>query len=150
MPDPVAKFESRIRGVPIKVESELQALISESNSMALDKKEYPSGFDNNEEPTTADDEYSFADEVHGKQLNNNFRHPTDTNSGATGTVIEEDDVLYVQTGLCNELFYEPCNIYEDKDDLTIILAHSTDSWSLCDSAPTFKDNPMVIDNNFDE
>lgn len=40
-------------------------------------------------------EDSVADEVHGEKINDNFRHPIDSNSGARGTVIEEDGILYV-------------------------------------------------------
>ena len=90
------------------------------------------------------------DKVHGEILNNTFQYPIDTDSGATGTVIEENGILYMQKCLRVELCYELCNIYGDIDDSTTILAHLTDSWSLCDNAPTFKDNPLVTDNNFNE
>ena len=96
------------------------------------------------------DDNSIVVEVQREQLNNNFRHPINTNSGATGTVIEEADILYVQKCLCGELYYEPCNPEGDTDNLTTILAHSTNPWSLCDSEPSFKDNPMVTDNDFDK
>ena len=90
------------------------------------------------------------DTIHGETLNTPFRHPIDTDSGVTGTVIKENGVLYMQKCLRGELYYEPCDIYGDTDDSTTILAHSTDSWTLCDNAPTFKDNSLVTENNFDE
>ena len=36
--DPVNRFNSQIRGIPIEVESELQALIPRTSNMALDEK----------------------------------------------------------------------------------------------------------------
>ena len=72
--DPAAKFCSRIRGVPIEVESELQALISQSHRMALGKElssntNDDGNFDGN--VTTVDDK-SITDEIHGEQINNMF------------------------------------------------------------------------------
>ena len=61
--DPVVKFESRIRGVPIEIESELQALISNSTSRALDDKESSSVFDDSED----------IDFILEEKINNNFR-----------------------------------------------------------------------------
>ena len=81
MPDPVDKFDSRIRRVPIDIESELKQLISESSELALDMKE--------SSPCLTND-------VITETINNTYRQPIDSDSGATGTVIEEDGILYVQ------------------------------------------------------
>lgn len=40
VPDPVDKFESRIRGIPFDIESELKQLISNSSEVALELKEH--------------------------------------------------------------------------------------------------------------
>ena len=58
------------------------------------------------------------------------------------TILEEDGILYVQKCLHGEYYYESCEIYGDTDESTTILAHSTDTWSLWDSAPPLKDNPI--------
>ena len=129
------------------MESEIQALISQSRGLAQDK-EFSPGYDY-AFVTTVDAE-STKNNIRAEIANNHFRHPIDSNSGTTGTVIEEDGVLYVQKCLYNELYYEPCNIHGDTYESTTILAHSTDSWFLCESAPSFKDNPMVKDGNFDK
>ena len=48
-------------------------------------------------------------------------------------------------------YYESCGIYEDTDKSTTILAHSTDTWSLCNNVRSFKDNLMIkSDYKFDE
>ena len=56
----MGKFNSQIRGVPIKVESELQALIFQSSGTALNEKELSSNIDDNEEAdrnvTTVDED----------------------------------------------------------------------------------------------
>ena len=92
--DPVAKFESQIRGVPIEIESELQALISNSTITALDDKESSSAFDDT----------VGTDSTLGEQVNNDFRQPINC------TVIEEDGVLYIQNCLLGEYYYESCEI----------------------------------------
>ena len=66
-PDTVAKIDLRIRGVPIEVESEIQALISQSRGMVLGKNESSSGFDDSTTPATIVD-----DSVHGDPINNHF------------------------------------------------------------------------------
>ena len=142
--NPVAKFKSQIRGVPIEIESKLQALISESGSVALDERESPSDFINNEEHPSIDIS------ALGGQINNSFRQPFNSNSGSTGTVLEEDGVLYVQKCLHGEYYYESCKIYGHMEESTNILAHSTNAWTLCNTAPSFKEDPLVkCTNEFD-
>ena len=93
----------------------------------------------------------ITDEIHGEQINNAFCYPIDTHNGATGSIFEEDSVNYVQKGLHWEFYYNYYDVYGDTDELTTILAHSTDTWTLCNTAPSFKDNPMVKnDNEFNE
>ena len=77
--------------------------------------------------------------------------PRDDHKGVTGTVFEEDVVIYAQKCLQDEFCYESYDIYGNTEESTTILAHSTDTWSLCDNAPSFKDNPMVkSDDEFDK
>ena len=91
------------------------------------------------------------DSAHGETVNNGFRQQIDSSSGATGTILEKDGVLYVRKCLHCEYCYKSCEIYSDTDESTTISAHSTDSWSLYDSAPPLKDNPIsILDNNFDQ
>ena len=90
------------------------------------------------------------DDVIAETINNTYRQPIDPDSRATGTVIEEDGVLYVQKCLHGEYYYESCETYGDTDTSTTIMAYSTDTWSLCDSA-TMEDNPNThVDNDFDQ
>ena len=59
--------------------------------------------------------------------------------------------MYVQKCLHVEYYYKLYNIYGDTDESTTILAHSTNTWPLCNAAPSFKDNPLAkSDNEFDE
>ena len=71
----MTRFDSRVRGDPIEVASNLQALIYKSNNMSLDEKEL-SFDDNNKEETndyivsTVKEDY-IINESHGKQINTN-------------------------------------------------------------------------------
>ena len=59
--------------------------------------------------------------------------------------------MYVHKCLHGEYYYATYGICSDIDEATAILAHSTNTWSLCDSAPSFKDNLLVkIDDTFDD
>ena len=80
---PVDKLESRVRGVPIEIESEIKALISNSELVTTD--------DGNDDSVT-------------EIINNDFRLPIDTDGHATGTVIEEDGILYAQKCLMGEFY----------------------------------------------
>ena len=73
--DPVTRLNLQIRGVLIEIASKLQALVSQSNNMALNKKEL--SFDDNSDEVdgyfvNTVDEYSITDEVHGEKIKNNF------------------------------------------------------------------------------
>ena len=85
VPGPVDNFHSRIRGVPNDIKSELNQLLSESSDLVQD-----------------------TDDVITTTINNAFRKPIDSENGATGTLIEEDGVLYVQKCLHGEYYYESC------------------------------------------
>ena len=71
-PGPVDKFNSRIRGVPNDIESELNQLLSEPSDLVQDTENFIT-----------------------KTINNDFRYPIDLASGATGTLIKEEGILYV-------------------------------------------------------
>ena len=118
--------------------------------MALNKKEL--SFDNSEIDgyvTTVDDN-SITDEVYGEQINNNFWYLIDVHKGVTGSIFEEDGVIYVQKCLHGEYYCDSYDVYGDTDESTTILAHSTNTWTLCNTAPSFNDNHMVKnDNEFD-
>ena len=93
------------------------------------------------------DDYAVLEEI----INNHFRQPMDINLGATGTILEEDGILFVQKCLHGEYYYQSSEIYGDTDKSTTIMAHSTDIWSLCDSASSLKDNPISdIPYDFDQ
>ena len=78
------------------------------------------------------------DDIHREPINNEFRHSIDQHKGATDTIIE------VQKCLLGELYYTQYKIYSDDPDESIIrIAHLTNVWSLCDSAPSFKNSPML-------
>ena len=64
--DPEDRIESRVRGVPIEIESEIKALLSDSDDVSTPEI-----------------------------VNNDFCLPFDTDGNATGTMIEEDGILYV-------------------------------------------------------
>ena len=87
VPDPAAEFESRIQGVPSDMESELKRLIPDSSEMALADTNPVTGTEN------------------GETINNTFRKPIDSETGATGTLIEDDGVLYVQKYLHGKYYY---------------------------------------------
>ena len=108
MPDPASVFDSRVQGITPDIESTLE-LSDDSPNLAL------------------------RDPVHGETINNDFRQPIDSSSGATGTLIEEDGILYVQKCLHGDYYYESCEIYGDTDKSTTLMAHSTDTWSLCET-----------------
>ena len=132
MTGPDNNFESRIRGVPPDIESKLKDLISNTSD-----QESSSCMINNES-------------VLGETINNDFRQPIDSNNGATCTILEEDGVLYIQKCFYCEYYYESCEISGNTDKSTTLMTHSTDTWSLCDSTPSFKDNPISdIPYNFD-
>ena len=57
-------------------------------------------------------------DVHGKPIDNEFRHPIDQHKGATGMMFEQDGVAYVQYYLCGELYYTPYAIYGDDPEET--------------------------------
>ena len=89
--DPVTRFNSQIRGVPIEVESELQVLLPKSGSMALDEKEFSFDDDCDEADgyvTTVNDD-SITDEVNGEQINYNFQYLIDAHEGVTGSGSEK-------------------------------------------------------------
>lgn len=134
-PDPVDKFDSQIRGVPIDIESELKQLISESPKLALDIRESSPGLTN---------------DMITKTINNTYRQPIDSDTGATGIVIEEDRILYIQKCLHGEYYYEPCEIYGDTDKTTTIMAHSTDTCSLCEQASMATDIPVQPDDSYNQ
>ena len=118
--------------------------------MALNETELSSDIDVDIIVTTVDEE-SVTDKINREQINNEFWYPINNHRGVTGSVIKEDGVLYVHKYLRGEYHYEPFEIYGDTNESTTILAHSTDSWSLCDSVSSFKDNPMVkSDDEFDK
>ena len=100
MPGPVDKFDSRIREVPNDVESEIKALIS--NSQDPDQYDVCDDF----VTTTNIEPIAEIDPGPVKVVNNIFRHPIDTDGNATGTVIKEDGILYVQKYLMNEFYYK--------------------------------------------
>ena len=79
---PVDKLDSQTRGVPNDIESEIKALNSNSEGLALDD-----GI--GEFITTVDDD-SIPEIV-----NNEFRLPISIDGRATGTVIEDDGIIYV-------------------------------------------------------
>ena len=57
----------------------------------------------------------------------------------------------MQKCLHGEYYYKSCEIYGDTYKSTTILAHSTDTWSLCNSAPPLKNTPISnVTNNFDQ
>ena len=107
------------------MESEIKALIS--NSQNLDHYNDCDDFETIEKIDPGP-----ADVVH-----NTFRHPINTDGNATGTVIKD---LYVQKCLMNEFYYKSCDLYGDTEETTTILAHSTDTWNLCDIPPPLPDN----------
>ena len=106
--------------------------------------------ENFEKVVTTVDDKSITAENHGEQINNSFRYPISNNWGVTGSIIEVDGVLYVHKCLHCEYYYESCEIYGDTDETTTVLAHSINLCSLCDSAPSFKDNPIVKSDDFNE
>ena len=60
-------------------------------------------------------------------------------------------MMYVQKCLHGEYYYALSDIYRDTDKTTTILAHSTDTWLLCNNAPAFKENPLIKnDNEFED
>ena len=79
-----------------------------------------------------EDEPITVDEIR-ETINNTYQQPIDSDSGATGTLIKEDGVLYVQKCLHGEYYYESCGIYGDIDRSTTIMAQSMDTWSLYDT-----------------
>ena len=124
MPDPARVFDSRERGVPPDEDPDLEVLSENSSDLVPQ------------------------DPVPGETINNDFRHPIDSNSGATGTLIEEDGILYVQKCLHGDYYYEPCEIYGDTDQSTTIMAHSTDTWSLCETPPeSFDYDEWLLEEN---
>ena len=62
--------------------------------MALDEKEL--SFNNSNVVVNTVDEDLIIDEVHGKHINNNFCYQIDAHRGTTGSVLEENGVIYVQ------------------------------------------------------
>ena len=106
MTDPVAKFESRIWGVPPEIESELKQLIHNSPEMALDNKE--------SSPCLNDD-------VIGENINNTYQQPIDTNSGATSTIIEEDVSF-----MCQNVYM--VNTIMNLVKFMVIQTHQQTSW----------------------
>ena len=98
-----------------------------------------------------EEEDSNTDVDHGEKINNDFCCQVDAHKGVTGTVFEEDRVIHVQKYLCGEYYYVPYDICGNTDETMDILAHSTDSWSLCKNAPLLNENPNVrSDEKFDE
>ena len=81
--------------------------------------------------------------IDGECLNNDFRIPIDQEQGVTGTTFEEDGRMFVQKCHYGEYCYVKYDTYGDVEDTTTRLPHSTDIWSLCDSAPPFVDSPSV-------
>ena len=145
--DPMTRFDLRVREVPIKLASNLQVLVSQSRGVPLDDEEI-SVVDKYNEAIKIN---VIAKEHSGKQTNNDFIQPIDVKKGVTGSTFEEDGVMYVQNCLYGGCYYTPYDIYGNIDETTTILAHPTDTWSLCDNAPSFKDNPLVkTDDEFDD
>ena len=70
----MTSFNSQTMGVPIEIESELQALLPKSSSIALDTKKF--SYDDNRDEAdryaTTVNEDSITDEIHGEQINNDF------------------------------------------------------------------------------
>ena len=77
-----------------------------------------------------------------EQINSEYSQLIDADNGVTGSIIEEDGIIYVQKCLHGEYCYAPYEIYGDKDETMTIPTHSTDTCSLCNNAPTFKENPL--------
>ena len=86
------------------------------------------------------------DNIHGKPINNDFLQPVGQQEGATGAMYEHEGVLYTQYWHYGELYYQSCEIYGDDpietEEAIDRMAHSSKLWSLCDNAPSFRDNPM--------
>ena len=55
--------------------------------------------------------------------------------------------MYVQKCLHGGYYYAPYDIYGNTDETTTTLAYSTDTWSLWDNSPTFKEFPLVKSND---
>ena len=76
-----------------------------------------------------------------KPINNEFIAPVGTEDGATGVTIEHEGILHAQYCFHGELYYQSCEIYGDDPAKTKEaidrMAHSSESWSLCDNAPSF-------------
>ena len=93
----MTRFDSQVSEVSIDVASEQQALISPSRYIALDDKELSvnnSDGDNGCVVNTVDED-SIIDEIHGEEINNNFRYPMDAHKGVTGFVFEEAYLLLI-------------------------------------------------------
>ena len=62
-------------------------------------------------------------------------------------MFEHDGVVYAKYCLYGELYYTPYEIYGDDPDKSekamTRMANSAELLSLCDSAPSFEDNPML-------
>ena len=62
-------------------------------------------------------------------------------------MFEQDRVAYIQYCFCGNPYYTLYVIYggdhEKTDEAMMRMAHPNKLWSLCDSAPSFKDNPIL-------
>ena len=72
--------------------------------MSLNKKELSSNIDDSEDVdnVTTVDEGLVTDEIYEEHINNKLYYPIDAHKGVTGTVFEEDGVLYIQKCLQDE------------------------------------------------
>ena len=62
--------------------------------------------------------------------------------------IEHEGVLHAQYCHYGELYYQSCEIYGDDpaetEEAIDRMAHSSELWSLCDNAPSFQANSMLL------
>ena len=159
---PSPKRDSQIKGVPAAVAVELQSYVDQAQVQGTQQIDncvyYNSNSDDDE-----DDNDTFHDviqvedviedtnnddaNIYGEPINNEFLPPAGQQDGTTGVTIEHEEVLYAQYYYYGELYYQSCEIYGDDPAETKEaidrMAHFSESWSLCDNAPSFQDNPML-------
>ena len=91
--------------------SNLQSLISQSSGVALYDEEFSFGNVIEAYHVSTINDHSIEDKNAPEQINSKFCQPIDAENSVTGSIIEADEIMYVQKCLHGEYYYAPYDIY---------------------------------------
>ena len=74
----------------------------------------------------------------------------DINPDSTGTIVEQDGVLYMERQLGDDVYYQPLDVYENPNKTIDFISEGSQYWTLCNDAPALnQQSNVIVDTEFD-